>query len=191
MHSVNPPNASQFPPMLTRLCPEDSIPTPPFSPALPSSIPNTPNLALLSTMNVLDDLVQFYEQEQAWISRTRQRLEIVGPFEPTSIDDCPYDEHNEDAEDDEKFGNLSGSSSRWNRRKKDFRLRLDGLGNQSGGCQTIHSQPLPTGQEVHAAIPSKSEILSMYNAMINTRMESCQRLNKLIRDANQANLRTR
>ncbi|KAF5333744.1 hypothetical protein D9611_002388 [Ephemerocybe angulata] len=88
---------------------------------------------------------------------------------------------------------LSGASpnSRWTKRKRGFKLRLDGL--QAGKQRRVIAphldgtsadlQPMP--------VPSRDDILSMYEKMMESRMESCQRINKLIHDANRAHLHDR
>ncbi|KDR83611.1 hypothetical protein GALMADRAFT_235891, partial [Galerina marginata CBS 339.88] len=168
-----------------------SIPTPPFSPQnyrMPDE--NTEN-PLKSTVNLLDSLVAFYQHERMWVYRTRAMLEDAFTTPPI------MDGNNESHSDpdnltvmDEGHNNPSSSSHKqstsWTRRKKGFKLRIDGIRSR----RVISTQPVGPSQQP-ADLPPREQILEMFEKMMEARMESCQRVNKLVREANRANLHSR
>jgi hypothetical protein len=90
-----------------------------------------------------------------------------------------------DSLDDGGIGAISQASTRWTKRKKGFKMRLEGLSPKAQQAR----QPLPLGSEDVA--PSREQILVMFEKMMESRIESCQRINKLVRDANRAGLHNR
>ncbi|KAF8974441.1 hypothetical protein BDZ97DRAFT_1911623 [Flammula alnicola] len=175
-----------------------SIPTPPFSPQnyrMPDE--NTEN-PLISTINLLDSLVAFYQHERMWVYRTHAVLEDA--FTPPMMDtagitysdprispsntivDPQYDGYNE------AMGNPQNRqpASRWMRRKKGFKLRIDGIRAK----RVINTQPVGQTQQSDDR-PPREHILEMFEKMMEARMESCQRVNKLVREANRATVHYR
>jgi len=129
-------------------------PAPPFSP----TSPNRENGSLQSTINLLDSLVDFYQEERGWVDRVRTNLAHVSRDDP--------------ADDQKTTGSLSSQlsdqqGSRWSYRKNEFGLRLDGLPSKVNEC----------------GLQQKEHILELFDKMIETRMESCQRVNELLRRA--------
>lgn len=139
-----------------------------------------------------------------WVYRTRATLEnafdetpgnLPAPVEPHLP---PVDKAFPKLEDDhggtfhrEKGSKTSppSSPSRWTKRKRGFKLRLE-----------LSPQPkriLPTVQSVDgsaaslSSLPPKEHLLDMFEKMMESRMESCERINKLVRRANRAHLHDR
>jgi len=171
-----------------------SIPTPPFSPQnykMPDV--HQPDEPLKSTINLLDALVGFYQNERMWVYRTRATLEDAFASSPIGDDNsCPEASTSNVDQDAEESNNSIHSeaskgqqqTTRWHRRKKGFKLRIDGIRAK----RVISTQPQTQKSE---QLPPREQILDMYEKMMEARMESCQRLNKLVRDANRANLHHR
>ncbi|PPQ83276.1 hypothetical protein CVT25_004017 [Psilocybe cyanescens] len=175
-----------------------SIPTPPFSPQnyrMPDE--NTEN-PLKSTINLLDSLVAFYQHERMWVYRTRATLEDAFQSPPI-MEDRPQlnsDDNSVSTNDEEADGYINSQSpsssraenqqpTRWNRRKRGFKLRIDGIRHK----RVISTQPV--GEPQSEQLPPREHILQMFEKMMESRMESCQRVNKMIQDANRANLHLR
>ncbi|KAF9476488.1 hypothetical protein BDN70DRAFT_897297 [Pholiota conissans] len=73
-------------------------------------------------------------------------------------------------------GGKDKQPSRWMRRKKEFKLRIDGIRN-------INAQPAEETQG-DGELPARKQILEMFDKMLESRLESCQRVNELIREVN-------
>jgi hypothetical protein len=138
-----------------------------------------------STTNVLDSLVGFYQQEQMWVYRTRASLELAFTQGPTTTDEAVIAESDPMASVSED--NMSAvkaepsvsppiSSTLWLRRKKKYNLRLEGIAPRGR-----RKQPGKGHQ-------SRVRILEMFENLMEARMESCQRINKLVKNANRAAL---
>jgi hypothetical protein len=156
-----------------------SVPTPPFSPRAP--YPNK------STALLLDSLVSFYRQEMMWVYRTRAALELESSTSDST--DSTDDRSNTRlpaiaASDDDVIVEAEPPTSppispttRWLRRKQNFKLRLDGIPphrrRQVGGSKS----------GVH--------VLELFESMMEARMESCERVHRLVKAANRANLYVR
>jgi hypothetical protein len=176
-----------------------SIPTPPFSPNNQQP-PHDADNPLKSTINLLDSLVAFYQHERMWVYRTRAVLEEAFDAPPAITPSAP----NSEMRDENPLPSPSGSSSsslsseasttenegessrtgqvqsRWMRRKRGFNLRLEGITKPKR-----FSKPL---QMDHQDQDAKEHILQLFEKMMENRMESCQRVNKLVRNANRAYL---
>ncbi|KAJ3492955.1 hypothetical protein NMY22_g20277 [Coprinellus aureogranulatus] len=129
-----------------------------------------------------------------WVYQFRANLES-GPSEtPTSENSSPDSSEGLSYPPDSAREPSSGkakdreANSRWSRRKRGFKLRLEGLSSKPKRITLAQS-----GQTVdsYASPPSREDILAMYEKMMESRMESCQRINKLIHSANRANLHNR
>ncbi|SJL01791.1 uncharacterized protein ARMOST_05114 [Armillaria ostoyae] len=116
---------------------------------------------LRSPLTNLDSLVSFYQQERMWIRRTRAELQ------DSDDDDEGPSPRPSPTPSPELPSPKSPHSSRWIRRKKDLKLKLAALPRR------------PT----HSL-----RVLDMYESIMQSRMESCQRINRLIRNANRAHL---
>ena len=136
--------------------------------------------ALLSTVDLLDSLVAFYQHEQMWVYRTSASLQqafIPPTNEPFNFTQQAYP--NELSVDSRKYGDLDpGSSSNtqptpWMRRKQEFNLRLEGIRLK----RTVDTQLVTRKQQ------PREQILGMFEKMMEARMESCQRVRRLVQDA--------
>jgi len=78
-------------------------------------------------------------------------------------------------------------TSRWMRRKKGFKLRLDGIRTR----RVINTQAAAASGGEEEGVQPREQLLEMFEKMMESRMESCQRVNKLVRDANRAHLHYR
>jgi hypothetical protein len=181
--------------------PQSSIPTPPFSPKSEDHEIALADHPLKSTINLLDALVVFYQHERMWVYRTRAALENAfqdspsSDFEagqdtlpsPQSESDLPLDSENEPS-DDAPSASPTKPNSRWLHRKRGFKLKLNGVGRHR---QATTLKPLNLNATQQEIIPQREQILEMFEKIMEARMESCQRLNKLVRNANRADLHHR
>ncbi|PFH52838.1 hypothetical protein AMATHDRAFT_1880 [Amanita thiersii Skay4041] len=175
----------------------NSIPTPPFSPQFSQSLPHDHDNPLRPTINLLDSLVTFYQQERMWVYRTRATLEhafqddpspcgdecsIQPPAENRSLDSSARQKHKRSRSD---TASSDQPASRWMHRKKRFKLRLDGLSPRHKHTAT------PVSQSPKPGLHTREHILELFDKMIEARMESCQRVNQLVRNANRADIHFR
>lgn len=186
-----------------------SIPTPPFSPNNQQLPPHDADNPLKSTINLLDSLVAFYQHERMWVYRTRAVLEEAFadlpaitpsapkpdtpednplPSPPDSSSSSPAsssspDVPDKDSTDDAACPRPAQLPSRWMRRKRGFKLKLEGISKPKRS-----HKPLPRDQRDQDA---KEHILQLFEKMMEDRMESCQRVNKLVRNASRAYLNSR
>ena len=142
---------------------------------------------LKSTIHLLDSLVAFYQHERMWVYRTRAMLEEAFPnpsvMEPTTQsipassslpvrnDDAPINEPQNEP--------LPSRQTRWTRRKKVFKLKLNGIRPK----RVVSAIPVDQVRKPEYLHPQE-QVLEMFEKMLESRMESCQRINKLVRDAN-------
>lgn len=130
-----------------------------------------------------------------WVYRTRAQLEnglpeaVSGSQSLSLPSDTYLDGSSEflDQLDDGGIGSVPQPSTRWTKRKKGFKLRLEGLSPKAS--QTSFARQGLGGSE--DMVPSREQILVMFEKMMESRIESCQRINKLVRDANRAGLHNR
>ncbi|TFK29376.1 hypothetical protein FA15DRAFT_752826 [Coprinopsis marcescibilis] len=177
-----------------------AIPTPPISPLPQSMASDSAPPHLKSTINLLDSLIAYYQQERMWVYRTRAELDgypkadasasAVTPTPSTPPEDhatiAKVEETNDlpDAESSGSAKNITSASSRWSKRKKGFKLRLEI--SQPRIASTVH--PVAASSSRSGSIPQREHILEMFEKMMESRMESCERLNRLVRNANRAHL---
>ena len=138
---------------------------------------------LKSTIHLLDSLVAFYQHERMWVYRTRAMLEEAFP-NPSVLDPTTQSisaSSSPPASNDEAPPNepLPSRQTRWTRRKKGFKLRLNGIRPK----RVISAIPVDQVREPEYLHP-REQLLEMFEKMMESRMESCQRINKLVRDAN-------
>lgn len=156
--------------------------------------------SLSSSVNLLDSLVSFYQNERMWVYRTRAKLQEA--FTPQIITEQPDQLQQQcqeppngfsiDPTERQSYQDYDVASSlsprgqtRWMRRKKGFKLRLEGIRTR----RIINTQSSSQGQQDE--LQPREQILEMFEKMMEARMESCQRVNKLVREANRASLRNR
>jgi len=168
-----------------------------------------------TTENILDSLVSFYQQERMWVYRTRAQLEDMQDSDPS---DCSTDSQlGESSRHPLILPSLSLSTtsaaadsadsrvehqpppsslppeqpvSRWERRKQAYKMRLD-LGQKSKRTMVEQSAAVHSTRLATDGSQPSVHILELYDTMMESRMESCQRINRLIRNANRANLHLR
>jgi hypothetical protein len=162
-----------------------SMPSPPTIPPQPSHYPD-----LIGTTSLLDALVAFYQQERLWVYRTRAALELASYQVPLSniggskntepLTPPPSAKH--ELPKDGKGKGVShvksepvSPSTRWDSRKKTFKLKLEGI-------STTTRRPVQKQREV------PHRILTLFEHIMEARMESCLRVNNLIKSANRADL---
>jgi hypothetical protein len=135
----------------------------PISPSDPQLDPTKP------IIDRLESLVAFYQQEMLWVYRTRAALETDTT---TPLSTIVGDE--EEKDDDEEITSTPPPATRWSVRKQSFNLRLDG----------ISSRVKSPGED---KIP---HVLNLFESMMEARMESCLRVNRLVKRANSTCSRT-
>lgn len=130
---------------------------------------------LKSAINVLDSLIAFYQHERMWVYRTRAILQEAFPNTDSTTQspslppiEAPINEP------------LTSNQTRWMRRKKGFKLRLDGIRPRRVISVDQSRQP--------GYLHRREQLLEIFEKMMESRVESCQRISKLIRDANRADL---
>ena len=138
---------------------------------------------LKSTIHLLDSLVAFYQHERMWVYRTRAMLDEAFP-NPSVLDPTTQSisaSSSPPASNDETPTNepLASHQTRWTRRKKGFKLRLNGI-RPRRVISAIPVDQVPQPEYLHP----REQLLEMFEKMMESRMESCQRINKLVRDAN-------
>jgi hypothetical protein len=180
----------------SKIC-SGSMPTPlsmPLPPAIPPQSSHNPDLA--TTANLLDSLVAFYQQERLWVYRTRAALELASYQAPLSKTDgskntepltpppsaTPVPPTDGGGEGVVKLSPVKSEptspespSTRWDSRKKMFKLKLEGI-------STTMRRPAQKQRE------APHHILTLFGNIMEARMESCQRVNNLIKSANRADL---
>jgi len=163
--------------------------TPPFSPRAP--------VQSQSTLQLVDSLVSFYRQEMMWVYRMRASLELVDPPPVGTSDEnlaVPSETNPSPStfmtvkEEDELVVIKTETpmvptmpQSRWQRRKHKFKLKLDGLPPAA----------LQRRASAYGVSDSGMRVLELFEGMMEARMESCQRVNRMVRMANRANLYVR
>ena len=140
---------------------------------------------LKSTIHLLDSLVAFYQHERMWVYRTRAMLEEAFPT-PSVMDPTTQSipaSSSPPARNDEAPPNepLPSHQTRWTRRKKGFKLRLNGI--RLKPKRVISAIPADRVRQAKYLHP-REQLLEMFEKMMESRMESCQRINKLVMDAN-------
>lgn len=158
------------------------LPTPPASPE-PADAMQSDDMQ--SSLQLLDSLSSFYQHERYWTHHTRAALETAlssafqGHVEATIGDGAPDDAHEPRVKKEPMSPRLKPvdgqgrrRSNTWNRRKNNLRLKLGGIE------PPIRKQPTRPSQQ----------ILEMFAALIESRMESCDRVTAMVKNANRADL---
>ncbi len=200
--TINAPLTLPAPPINMKYrspSPSNALPTPPQSP--------TSQDIAHSAVTLLDSLETFYQQERYWVHHTRAALELAltkgidapaavdapspsssqGALSPasstlsdTTLVDAPIvKKEPETAPSPPLSLSLSRPpSTRWMRRKNNMRLKLDSLSLQSRKRRPMHASPTEPG----------ARLLEMFSELMDARMESCQRVQRMVRSANRADL---
>ncbi|GLB33941.1 hypothetical protein LshimejAT787_0108250 [Lyophyllum shimeji] len=140
-----------------------SLPTPPFSPR-----PIMPDDSLRPTLNLLDSLVDYYQQERDWVQRTRTALEnafqqVQQPDQPESLPTPPSE---------------SDSTSPTARSGKPSNP------HNSRFTPVRPLRPIASPKDYF----QRKQILDMFDQMVEARIESCQTVNRLIRNVSRGGL---
>lgn len=172
--------------------PSTTLPTPPRSPTI--------HEPTQSAVNLLDSLQAFYQQERHWVHHTRASLELAltkGIDAPPPAQVAASSPPSSAASSPDTNSISSGASDApsikeepdtpppvdviatarktlWMRRKAGMKLKLNGLA------------PAPRRRRPHRAPPSEpgARLLEMFSELVDARMESCQRISRLVRDSN-------
>lgn len=162
--------------------------TPIYTPRV-TNIPNgQTDDVLSSTTQTLNSLVSFYQQERMWVYRMRSTLQEA--CTPQLIDegpDRPHQAHPTSTPNfsmeqegqlvDEASSSTGPGETRWMRRKKEYNLRLKGIRSKRlKPPQFVREQPVEK-------LRHRELILEMFEKMMESRMESCKRVNKLVQEA--------
>lgn len=159
---------------------------------------NSKGTPMTNEVNVLNALVAFYHSETMWVLRTRASMELVLAEAPPISAPSPTSSTTTESEDaiDRVLkdvdvvlvkGKHAQNSTLLMRRKKGFKLRLDGISTtfqpkvKEGlvSCKAISSRastPKPAGP------PPASEVLDMFEQLLQSRMDSCMRLERMVRE---------
>ncbi|KAH9846986.1 hypothetical protein C2E23DRAFT_850733 [Lenzites betulinus] len=177
--------------------PDNGLPTPPQSPtcrqlAHPAAV-------------LLDSLEHFYQQERYWAHHTRAALELaltkgvdapppldapspssstqsaLSPASSTSsdataVDDSPIVKMETDATLPPSPSRAS--ATRWMRRKNMMRLKLDGVALHQRKRRPTRAPPTEPA----------ARILEMFSELMDARMESCQRVQRLVHSTHHEDL---
>jgi hypothetical protein len=161
----------------------------------PPSTPPPSSRPIDSAISLVDSLLAFYHQERMWVYRTRASLELVLEAAPSGASDSTLISTSEStATVEEKKGSLSivvhphdnigavpiypinSPTTLWMRRKKSFKLKLEGISMRSRKRRTITGQEAPHTPGV--------QMLELFENMMEARMESCERVSRMLREAN-------
>lgn len=133
--------------------------------------------ALRTSANNLESLVSFYQQERMWVYKTKAEFQDLDEEEDEDSPPRSSPSPSHESESSIRPSRRSTSpSSRWIRRKKGLKLNLASAPASRKTLQT----------SVDAAHNPALRVLDMYESIMQSRMESCQRINRLIRNANKA-----
>ena len=179
--------------------PDNVLPTPPQSP--------TSHEIAHPAISLLESLEAFYQQERYWVHHTRAALELaitkgidapprvsapspsassssslhgaLSPASSTSSDATAVDLPIVKMEPGPSPNALvCPPSSRWMRRKNIMRLKIDGI-----SVERRKRRPHRAAQTEPGA-----RLLEMFSELMDARMESCQRVQRMVRNANRADL---
>ncbi|EIW61910.1 uncharacterized protein TRAVEDRAFT_63462 [Trametes versicolor FP-101664 SS1] len=168
--------------------PDGGLPTPPHSP----TSPHTQHPAV----GLLDSLEQFYQQERYWAHHTRAALELaltkgidgpaaadapspssstqsaLSPASSTMSDATAVDSPVVKMETDATIPppSRSAAMNRWMRRKNMMRLKLEGVALHQRKRRPTRAPPTEPA----------TRILEMFSELMDARMESCQRVQRLV-----------
>jgi len=177
-----------------------ALPTPPFSP--PQTLTDAP---ADTSVVLLNSLVSFYQQESLWVHRTRAALELAltakGRDSITAA--ATAKALSDSSSSTDSLGSLTEDSdmqsikaepttpppslgkvhpkSRWLQRKQSFKLRLEGIGPHS-----LHRRHRRMRRD--ASAEAGTRLLELFGQLMEARMESCHRVNRLVREANRVDL---
>jgi hypothetical protein len=150
----------------------------------PAQLAPSNHLNVDATVNVLDSLVTFYRQQRMWVYRARASMEFATPIPSITtpshltLPQSPPPQTTPPEVDavevkvegvDTKARDLA--RSKWSRRKQRFKLRLEGISPLALKPRRIASKrerPL--------------QILEQFERLMAARMDSCDRVRKMVRN---------
>ncbi|KAH9938605.1 uncharacterized protein B0H18DRAFT_20420 [Fomitopsis serialis] len=183
---------------------EHALPTPPHSPRALEPV--------RGAVVLLDSLTAFYQQERYWIHHTRAALEVAiakgsdaraitfpvsSPSESSSGASSPAASTTSTMDEpcatvalpaiktepdmlpdamsapDRSAAAFAKRITRWNRRKNMMKLKLDGISSTSLRRRRPHRAPVSE---------PGARLLEMFSELVDSRMESCQRVSRLVRE---------
>jgi len=174
-----------------------ALPTPPFSP--PQTLTDAP---ADTSVVLLNSLVSFYQQESLWVHRTRAGLELAltaqGRDSITAAATAKALSSSTDSSagltEDSDLQSIKAEpttpppslgkvhpKSRWMQRKQSFKLRLEGIGPHN-----LHRRQRRMQRD--ASSEAGTRLLELFGQLMEARMESCHRVNRLVREANRIDL---
>lgn len=124
-----------------------------------------------------------------WVYRTRASLELVLEAAPSTGSDSVMSSTETDSTLDDDIVNAGAVILRavkaepmsppginlWMRRKKSFKLKLEGIATRPKRRRTSSGQETPPTRGV--------QMLELFENLMQARMDSCERVSKLVRDA--------
>jgi hypothetical protein len=174
-----------------------ALPTPPFSP--PQTLTDAP---ADTSVVLLNSLVSFYQQESLWVHRTRAALELAltakGRDSITAAATAKAlsssTDSSEGLTEESEMQSIKAEpttpppslgkahpKSRWMQRKQSFKLRLEGIGPHS-----LHRRHRRIRRD--ASAEAGTRLLELFGQLMEARMESCHRVNRLVRESNRVDL---
>lgn len=173
-----------------------ALPTPPFSP--PQTLTDAP---ADTSVVLLNSLVSFYQQESLWVHRTRAALELAltanGRDSITAAatakalssadssagltEDSDLQSIKAEPTTPPPFLGKVHPKSRWLQRKQSFKLKLEGIGPHN-----LHRRQRRMQRD--ATAEAGTRLLELFGQLMEARMESCHRVNRLVREANRVDL---
>lgn len=164
------------------------------TPLIPPQVPqrSSETRSIDSTINLLDSLLSFYHQERMWVYRTRASLEMVleaapstssGSVESSVETDSALGDETASAMATRMMGAVKAepmsptslNNTLWMRRKKGFKLKLEGISTRAKRRRTNQGQEAPSTPGV--------QMLELFENMMKDRMESCERVSKLVKES--------
>jgi hypothetical protein len=192
-----------------------ALPTPPTSPSSPvHEIPRFDNAPL----EQLQALQAFYANANVWVHQTRAALfelaiargsdeaQVASSDVVTRPSPAPSDVTEPDQPQTQPqpatAEEQSARATRWTRRKNTMKLelKLDGIGARRR-LRRAESRPAPSlvkpvtssdNAAAESVVPLPGDhiahMLQLFGQLVDSRMESCQRMERLVREAHQADL---
>lgn len=155
----------------------------PFSP-LPYILPPLDNSAE-STITLLDSLVEFYQHERVWIDRTRAVLEDAFQASASTRFDA---ETTLPSPPPDIVGIVSkcGPTGEIPCKQPSQLLRRQGFKSDRPlvAVESKSVRPIKSRKD----FSQRKEILDALDRMMEARIDSCRRVNRIVRDANRADL---
>ncbi|KAI9448185.1 hypothetical protein H4582DRAFT_2068717 [Lactarius indigo] len=153
-----------------------ALPTPPFSP--PQTLTDAP---VDTSAVLLNSLVSFYQQESLWPAATAKAFSSSSDSTASLTDDSDMQSIKAEPTTPPPSVGKIHPKSRWMQRKQSFKLRLEGIRPQS-----LHRRHRRMRQD--ASAEAGTRLLELFGQLMEARMESCHRVNRLVREANRADL---